>query len=80
MRAIRVPQYGGPEAMKLEEQLVKCRLDGRGGVHHIHPPMTVEVQNYQFSAPVIQAVVEESRTLTRDWLSGLGYPPKPDSR
>lgn len=67
------------QAMKLEEQLVKCRLGDRGVVHHIHPEVTVEVQNYEFSAPVIQAVVEESRTLTREWLAGLGYPPLPDS-
>lgn len=58
------------QAMKLEEELVRLKLGDRGVVHHIHPPVTVEVRRYEFTAQIIQAVVEEARRLTVDWLNG----------
>jgi len=61
------------QAMKLEEELVRTKLGDRATIHHIHPPVAVEVQNYQFTRPIIRAVVEESRRLTVEWLEGLGF-------
>jgi predicted acylesterase/phospholipase RssA len=59
------------QAMKLEEELVRCKIGDQGSVHHIHPEVDVPIEGYNFSAAEVATVMEEARHKTASWLDQI---------
>ena len=61
------------QSEKLEEEYVRLKLGDRAVIEHIHPEVQTPVTDFNFTPALVAAVMEEARSKTVDWLTGLGY-------
>jgi predicted acylesterase/phospholipase RssA len=59
------------QSMKLEEDYVAIKLNGKGVVHHIHPIINdISGDNFDFTPQMIEDVMADAEAQTIKWLSG----------
>jgi predicted acylesterase/phospholipase RssA len=59
------------QCSKLEEDYVCLKLGNRGVVHHIHPILSVPIHEFDFSAALVQQVMDDACAKTRAWLAQI---------
>ena len=60
-------------AQRLEEAYVGQLLGDRGRILHVHPPLDLPVNHFNFNPTVVREVIDEADRLTQEWLAEQGY-------
>jgi NTE family protein len=69
--ALRSVNMAMHQCSKLEEDYVRLKLGTRGVVHHIHPIVSVPIHEFDFSAALVQQVMDDACAKTRAWLAQI---------
>jgi predicted acylesterase/phospholipase RssA len=69
--ALRSVNMAMHQCSKLEEDYVRLKLGNRGVVHPIHPIVSVPMHEFDFSAALVQQVMDDACAKTRAWLAQI---------